>query len=265
MQVLSNEQLHRVAPSIFATAADENRSERYRFVPTIEVVDALRNEGFMPVKVGASRCKTEDGIDYVKHSIRFRRESDMNTKLAKVGNVLPEIALTNSHNGTSGFIVDPALLRLVCSNGLVVSDSQGALRYRHGGKDDLTGRVLDGVFSIVEDFPLIADNIERWSGLDLTQDQRMAFARAALPLRFDDTAGVKADQLLVPHRYGDNKPDLFTTFNVVQENLIRGGVRLNRGPSGRVQRSREIKSVDRDLKLNRALWVLATEMSALVH
>lgn len=125
MQVLSNEQLRRVAPSIFATAADENRSERYRFVPTIEVVDALRDEGFMPVNVGASRCKTEGGVDYVKHSIRFRRESDMHTKLAKVGNVLPEIALTNSHNGTSSFIVDPALLRLVCSNGLVVSNSQG--------------------------------------------------------------------------------------------------------------------------------------------
>lgn len=265
MQILSNDQLRGIAPSIFAVEADSARSDRYRFVPTIEVVDALREEGFMPVKASASRSRTEEGVEYVKHSIRFRREQDMNTKLAKVGNVLPEIALTNSHNGTSGFIVDPALLRLVCSNGLVVSDSQGSLRFRHGGADDLTGRVIDGVFSIVEDFPLIADNIERWSGLDLTREQQLAFARAALPLRFEEGSGVSPDQLLAHRRYGDSKPDLFTTFNVIQENLIRGGMRLNRGPSGRLQRSKEIKSVDRDLKLNRSLWVLADEMAKLVH
>ena len=265
MQSLTNDQLYRIAPSIFAQQADAARSERYRFVPTIEVVDALRNEGFMPVKVTASRAKTEDGMEYVKHNVRFRREQDMNTKIAKVGGVLPEIALTNSHNGTSGFIVDPALLRLVCSNGLVVSDSQGALRYRHGGKDDLTGRILEGVFSIVEDFPRIADNIEAWSAIELSREQQYAFAKAALPLRFEEADGVAPAALLTAHRYGDTKPDLFTTFNVVQENLIRGGVRMARSKTGRRRYSREIKSVDRDLKLNRALWTLADEMAKLVH
>ena len=264
MQSLTNDQLYRIAPSIFAQQADEARSERYRFVPTIEVVDALRNEGFMPVKVTASRAKTEDGMDYVKHNVRFRREQDMNTKIAKVGGVLPEIALTNSHNGTSGFIVDPALLRLVCSNGLVVSNSQGALRYRHGGKDDLTGRILEGVFSIVEDFPRVADNIEAWSAIELSGERRHAFATAALPLRFDDEE-VRPEQLLMPRRYGDAKPDLFTTFNVVQENMIRGGLRMKRNANGRANTTREIKSVDRDLKLNRALWTLASEMAKLVH
>ena len=264
MNSLTNDQLYRIAPSIFAQQADANRSERYRFVPTIEVVDALRNEGFMPVKVTASRAKSEDGMEYVKHNIRFRREQDMNTKIAKVGGVLPEIALTNSHNGTSGFIVDPALLRLVCSNGLVVSNSQGELRYRHGGKDDLTGRILEGVYSVVEDFPLVADHIETWSSIELSAEQRLAFAKAALPLRFDADE-VRPDQLLNPRRYGDGKPDLFTTMNVIQENMIRGGLRMKRNANGRSNTTREIKSVDRDLKLNRALWTLADEMAKLVH
>ena len=265
MNFLTNDQIHRIAPSVFAQQADNNRSERYRFVPTIEVVDALRDEGFMPMRVTASRAKTEDGVEYVKHNIRFRREQDMNTKLAKVGGVFPEIALTNSHNGTSGFIVDPALLRLVCSNGLVVSNSQGALRYRHGGKDDLTGRVLEGVFSIVEDFPRVADKVEEWSELQLTNEQRFAFAKAALPLRFDEEDGVDPMRLLDHRRYGDHKHDLFSTFNVVQENLVRGGVPMSRSETGRRRNAREIKSVDRDLKLNRALWTLASEMAKLVH
>jgi hypothetical protein len=265
LSVLSDDEMFKIAPSIFAQHPAFDRGERYRFVPTIEVVNALRDEGFNPVKATASRAKTDDGIDYVKHSIRFRREQDMNTKIAKVGGVLPEIALTNSHNGTTSFIVDPALLRLVCSNGLIVSDSQGSLRYRHGGKDDLTGRVLEGVFSIVEDFPLIADNIERWSGIQLDYEQRRAFARSALPLRFEENDGVQPEHLLAPRRFGDHKTDLFTTYNVVQENMIRGGLAMSRSEKGRRRTTREIKSVDRDLKLNRALWMLADEMSKLVH
>ena len=265
MQALTNDQLHRIAPSIFAQHADDKRGQRYRFVPTIEVVNAMRAEGFNPVKVTASKAKTEEGMDYVKHSIRFRRESDMDTKLAKVGQILPEIALTNSHNGTSGFIVDPALLRLICTNGLVAATSQGTLRYRHSGKDDLTGRVLEGVFSVVEDFPLIADRIEEWQGTILTHDQRLAFARAALPLRFDEDAGIEPQQLLTARRYGDRSEDLFTTFNVVQENLVRGGLSMTRSEKGRRRTTREIKNVDRDLKLNRALWTLADEMAKLVH
>lgn len=265
MNSLSNDQLFKIAPSIFAQNADTDRSERYRFVPTIEVVESLRNEGFMPVKVTASRSRSEDGVDFVKHNIRFRRESDMQTKFARVGQLLPELALTNSHNGTSGFVLDPAILRLVCSNGLVAATSQGALRYRHSGKDTLVGDIIEGAFEVVHDFPRIADVVDRWSGIELTHEQRLAFARAALPLRFDEDAGVDPMQLLAHRRYGDQKPDLFTTFNVVQENLIRGGVRLNKGPFGRLQRSREIKSVDRDMKLNKALWTLTDEMSKLVH
>lgn len=265
MLSLNNDQLFKIAPSIFATHADEHRGERYRFVPTIEVVEEMREQGFHPVKVTSSKAKTEDGMNYVKHSLRFRRESDMDTKLAKVGQILPEIALTNSHNGTSGFNIDPALMRLICTNGLVASTSQGTLRYRHSGKDDLTGRVLEGVFSIVEDFPLIADSIEVWQNTTLDYDQRLAFARAALPLRFDDEDGVQPEHLLAPRRYGDRNSDLFTTFNVVQENLIRGGIAMSRSEKGRRRTAREIKSVDRDLKLNRALWTLADEMAKLVH
>jgi len=265
MQALSNEQLFKVAPSVFAQTAAGDRSANYRFVPTIEVVEALRNEGFMPVKVASSRSKTDEGLDYVKHTLRFRREQDMQTKLAKVGQLLPEIALTNSHNGTSGFILDPALLRLVCTNGLVASSSQGTMRYRHTGKDDLTGNIIEGAFQVVEDFPRIADKIDEWSSIQLTGEQRFAFAKAALPLRFDEEAGVNPQSLLTPRRYGDRNEDLFTTFNVVQENLIRGGVRLKRSATGRLQTSRKVTSVDRDLKLNRSLWTLAEDMAKLVH
>lgn len=268
MNILSNDQLHRVAPSIFAREPAGGLSEKYRFVPTIDVLDALRSEGFHPVAVATSRSKTDDGRDYVKHTLRLRREADLGITLKRggaVGQCVPELALTNSHNGTSGFILDAALHRLVCSNGLVCADSQGSLRYRHTGKDDLVGRVIEGAYEIVEDFPLIADQVEAWSAIQLDPYQRQALAQAALPLRFDadETTGaypVTADQLLVPRRYGDRNPDLFSTFNVLQENLIRGGIYAGR-KNGRRQSTRKVTSVDRDLRLNRALWQLADALA----
>lgn len=263
MQVLSNDYLQRIAPSIFSREPAGGLSEKYRFVPTIDVLDALRDEGFFPVAVAASRCKTDDGKDYVKHTLRLRREADLDTKLARVGQVLPELALTNSHNGTSGFLLDPALHRLVCSNGLICAEHQGTLRFRHTGKDDLIGRVLEGAYEIVEDFPRIADKVEEWSNINLDERQRLAFAKAALPLRFEDETTVRPEQLLTPHRYADHKPDVFSTFNVVQENIIRGGLYAGR-KNGRRQTTRKVTSVDRDLKLNRALWTLADELAKAV-
>lgn len=265
MQTLSNDQLARIAPSIFAQNADEKRSDKYRFVPTIDVLDALRDEGFFPVGVKASRSRTEEGAEFVKHHIRLRREKDLNTKLTTFDQVIPELALTNSHNGTSGFILDAALHRLVCSNGLVCAMSQGALRYRHMGGDGLIGRVIEGAYEIVNDFPLIADSVEEWSGIELSRPQQIAFARSALPLRFEEGSGIQPEQLLAPKRMGDRKPDLFTVFNVVQENIIRGGLNAGRTKRGVRQTTRGITSVDRDLKLNRSLWTLASEMAKLVN
>lgn len=43
---LSDDQIRRVAPSIFADGKHESRSERYTYIPTIEVLRGLRNEGF---------------------------------------------------------------------------------------------------------------------------------------------------------------------------------------------------------------------------
>lgn len=51
-------------------------------------------------------------------------------------------------------------------------------------------------------------------------------------------------------------------YNVVQENLIRGGYR-GVSDKGKSQRVRGIKSVDGDTKVNRALWKLTERMAEL--
>lgn len=58
-QPLTNEEIARVARSIFATEKHDSRSDRYTYIPTIEVLEKLRNEGFMPFLACQARCRDE--------------------------------------------------------------------------------------------------------------------------------------------------------------------------------------------------------------
>src|SRR6266571_3526054 len=71
-QPLSNDELIRLAPSIFATQPYEKMSARYTFIPTIQIVDKMRAEGFLPVAATQSRTRIAGKRDFTRHMIRFR-------------------------------------------------------------------------------------------------------------------------------------------------------------------------------------------------
>ena len=253
-----HQQLFAKAPSIFATEPYRELSDKYKFIPTIDVVDALAAQGFTPAKVMESRVRNLDKAGFAKHAIRFRN-SDI---LPQVGDLVPEIVLVNSHDGTSAFQISAGLYRLVCSNGLTVGSDQMTVRQRHSGQID---DILEGVFSVVDDFPEVARTAREWQGIQLTPAQQIAFARAAAPLRWDSgdedqAPPINPSHLLQPWRGVDSGKDLWTTFNVVQENIIKGGVRA-KGSDGRRRRSKAVNSVNEDQRLNKALWTLAAEMA----
>lgn len=259
---LSNEQLQRVAPSIFATQPWGEVSDKYSFVPTIGVVDEMRSAGFMPVKAMQSRSRIADKREFTKHVIRFRHQDYLQRA---VGDELPEIVLVNSHDRSSGFQLSAGVFRLVCSNGMVVkSASFDDISVRHSG--DVAGLVVEGSARIIDQMPEIMDNMQRMKGIVLSQPERELYAKAALELRYpssdDNSAPIVPGSLLHVRRFEDRKDDLWTTFNVVQENFIRGGVR-GRSVSGRRMSTRPIASVSEDIRLNKALWVLTEKLREL--
>lgn len=74
---LTNDQLIRVAPSIFAVDKHVSRSQRYAYIPTIQVVEGLRSEGFMPFFACQSKSRIEGKSEFTKHMIRFRQMSQI--------------------------------------------------------------------------------------------------------------------------------------------------------------------------------------------
>ena len=69
---LGEEQMRLAAPSIFAPGKHASRSERYTYIPTIEVLRGLRKEGFEPFMVAQSRSRIAGKTEFTKHLIRMR-------------------------------------------------------------------------------------------------------------------------------------------------------------------------------------------------
>jgi hypothetical protein len=259
---LSDEQIRRVAPSIFAEDKHASRSARYTYIPTSKVLDGLRQQGFQPFMVAQSRVRDESKRDHAKHMIRLRHASHINARQAD------EIVLLNSHDGTSSYQMLSGQFVFVCANGLVCGTTENDVRLRHKG--DIVDNVIEGAFTVLEGFKDVGEQRESMQSLTLNDGERNAFARAALQLRFGDgasdapvSAPVTERQILTPrHMEEVGRSDLWTTFNVVQENTIRGG-QAGRNSNGGRTRTREVTGIDQNVKLNRALWVLAEEMRKL--
>lgn len=265
---MDNDQLARLAPSIFATEAHTSRSAKYAYIPTSAVLDGMRKEGFVPVKATQGRSRIEGKTEFTKHMIRFRHSDYIGTE--RGGQVVPEIVLVNSHDGTSAYHLMAGLFRIACLNGMIRCESTTAdLRVPHKG--NVVDNVIEGAFTVIEDSKGAVEQAETWSALRLTHDERQVMADAARLLRFGDSEGnvetpIEARQLLAPRRREDRDETLWTTHNVIQENVIRGGLHAwTRDANNRQRRvtTREVRNIDGDVKLNRALWMLSQRMAEL--
>jgi len=264
---LTNEQIMRAAPSAFAAEKHESRSERYAYIPTSEVIDGLRSNGFVPMYAKQGNSRVPGKADFTKHLIRFRHEGQK-AGMQKVGDTYPEVILVNSHDGTSAYKIMAGLFRLVCLNGMVVSDREFAnVSIPHKG--NVTDLVIEGSYTVLSESRKALEAADAWAGVTLSRPEQMAMAEAAHTVRFGDSEGdtetaIKPEQLLSVRRYDDHGSDLWRTANIIQENVIRGGLSAwGRNANGQRRRTttREVNGIDADVKMNKALWLLSERMA----
>ena len=262
-EVLDDDRLRKVAPSIFATEAHESRSERFAPVPTIDILNGLRREGFEAVMAGQSKSRDASRRDFTKHMLRLRHRS---VEARQVGSEIFEIVLINANDGTSAYKMMPGVFRLVCLNGLMVGKTYDEVKVRHSGK--ALDEVIEGAFRVLGERERVTDQVGTFKGIQLTPPERVIMAEAAHLLRFPDRdetpVGINPLQLLDARRSDDQTRDLWTTMNVLQENVIRGGqsgyVR-DVNNRRRRQSTREINGIDQNRILNQALWTLTEKMA----
>ena len=254
---LSDDAIRTVAPSIFAEAAHDSRSERYSYIPTSAVLDELRGEGFQPFMVCQTRVRHDDRREFTKHMIRLRHASQID------GGEANEIILLNSHDGTSSYQMLAGMFRFVCQNGLVCGDTVADVRVPHKG--NVAEQVIEGAYAVLQGFEQAQDSRDAMQAITLDDGETEVFARAALALKYDDPdrpAPVTETQVLAPRRAADARADLWSVLNRTQENLIKGGL-SGRAANGRRQQTRPVQGIDQNVRLNRALWLLADGMRQL--
>lgn len=262
-QLMTNDDLRRAAPSVFAVEPWHAMSGRYTFIPTIAVVDAMRDNGFQPFSASQAKTRIEGKGEFTKHLIRFRDMRAGNSpQLAHLGGLFPEVILTNAHDGGSVYKLNAGIFRAVCINGLIAGDSYSQLNVRHTGSAD---GVMDATFELVNEFPKLMAQSEQFGRLQLNAPAAGAFAEAALSLRYDEDSPspIQPAQILRPRRSGDTGKDLFTTFNVIQEHLTQGGARGRNPRTLNRAKVRAVTGINENTRLNKALWTLTERMAEL--
>ena len=252
---LSNEDIARYAPSVLADTAHESRGQKYTFIPTVNVIDGLRSEGFEPYEIRQKKTKDLSKREFTKHMVRMRHPDAISSD----GEV-PELILINSHDGSSSYQLLAGFFRFVCSNGLIAGNIQSDVRVRHSG--NVVHDVIEGSFKVLENVKQIGERIGDYKSISLNRSEQELFANTALQLRWEDKAPITADKVLQANRYEDVKSDLWTTFNRVQENMIKGGL-SGKTSTGRRMHTRGVSGVNENVRLNRALWSLADGMAKL--
>ncbi|EBA8673666.1 DUF945 domain-containing protein [Salmonella enterica subsp. enterica serovar Miami] len=249
---LTHEELMQYTPSVFGEDKHASRSDRYSYIPTITLLENLRREGFQPFFACQSRVRDPERRDYTKHMLRLRRAGQI------TGQQVPEIIILNSHGGESSFQLLPGMWRQVCANGLVCGQSFGEIRVPHRG--DIAEKVIEGAYEVLSVFDRVEEKREAMQSLLLPPPAQHTLAKAALTYRFgEEHQPVTTAQVLTPRRREDYGQDLWTVWNTLQENLLKGGL-PGRTVQGKRTHTRAVNGIDGDVRLNRALWVMAEQM-----
>lgn len=252
-------------PSAVATHKAARLSDRYDFISSRDIIDEFARNDWNLVHASEAKCRIPDRQGFQKHLLRFTHASQLH--LSNTERV--ETVVFNSHDGASSLQIGAGVFRFVCSNGLVVADSTVAtVRLSHV---NLTmDRVLDASHSILGAASKVRDTIADWKQTPISPEDAMHLAEQGIKLRWSneltpDQYPVTPATLLRRQRADDQPKDLWTTFNVVQENLIRGGVsdtyrRINPSSQSRrfFGRVRNLKALDESLRVNRGLWEVAS-------
>jgi hypothetical protein len=256
-RTLSIDDLRSRTPAVFAGNASTRTKPTYRFINTADVLHALLEAGFQPSAAQQTRSRQGSDSTYARHMIRLRPVRESITLV----DCIPEICLINAHDGTSAYQLLAGLYRPLCTNGLLCRMGDFAvIRVPH--RANVIADVVAGAIQITAQFERIGALVAAMAARMLTESEQLAFAHTAYEIRW---AKVETRPLLLPakmleaRRAADANPSLWHTFNRLQEAAMSGGI-VYHSRAQRLVRTRRIRNIREDVRINTALWQAATRI-----
>jgi hypothetical protein len=214
-------------------------TEKYKHVNTRSIVDKFASRGWDIAKY--SEGHTTKYAGYQTHVVQLRQVAAP----IMVGDSELRIVIMNDHRGSKSLILKLGVFRLVCSNGLVLSDAEfESVRIKHIGKN-IDEKVDEFIERIAASADMLRIKLAEYGAKELTLESQRKLARDMLVVRFPDKP-IDEDMItnsLIARRWDDMRNDLWTTYNRIQESIVKGATGI-----------RAIRSVKRDIELNTKLW-----------
>jgi hypothetical protein len=229
----------------------EKLSMKYDLISTQSVVELMREEGFRVTSSNSLKPRKRDPR-CVRHFVRMRHESYMK----EINGSVPEILVINANDGSSSLRMEAGMFRMVCSNGLIVKSHEiESARIRH--VEVTAERVLAEANKVIKSAQEAARRVDLFKSRILTTTQKIEFSVLASAFW---GGRVMPHGLLDSRRPEDNGDDLWSVFNRIQENMIKGGV-VGRSVNGQATRTHGIRAMDNSIKVNMKLWEIAEEFA----
>ena len=242
-------------PAAFNQRKHGDRSGKYNVISTDEIMGVFQENNWHPNSASQVRVykKNAHNRDFAKHLITFR-----NPDLSKINGLHPQINIINSHNGSSKFNMMAGLYRFICSNGLIVSDSEfESFSIRHIFLNpEVISNAINEIMDVV---PRITAKAEVMDSIIMNPVDRIQMADNVLTgIWGKDKSPFQPSQMLEARREEDNEPTIWKTYNVLQENLMKGGI-IGRTSTNKKRRMKGITNIDKTVKINKLLWNQADE------
>lgn len=260
VRVLSEREIREKAPSLFTNEPNFNSvSNKYYFVNTLDVVREIQKFNWHVVQVDQSTVHDSSNDGYQTHLVKFVHLDDL---LSNNENSV-QLLLFNNHSGNKSMSISCGVYRACCANGMVCADSVfEEFKIRHIG--DKEKDVAEAIAKITAIKPKIMADIKAMESITLNEEEKLSFAKSALPIRFEEHLEVNPIDLLKAHRVEDRKSDnLYVTLNIIQENMIRGNITGVNKDTNRKFTSKPILSLIKDKIINKGIWEVANRIKTI--
>jgi hypothetical protein len=196
------------------------KSDRFQVVQPIQIAKTLDSYGFDLVNLKTGKAKNPERQDHQTTIARYRSRENFEVKGANFDIVFKVPHLYGAITGMLG------LFRQVCSNGLVVGYDYEMLKVRHTG--DPMKQLNDLIPALVAQREKLVSQVKLMQDRQVTRQELAQLSEAVAKLRIgtdNKIQNVKTSDLLTVRREQDQGTDLFTVMNVIQENIMRHGLR----------------------------------------
>jgi hypothetical protein len=222
-------------------------ADTYGFIDTGKIVERFARKGWEINSAKEVKVRTIERQGFQKHLIRFRNPSFPSIDgLPSDHSSIPELIVENSHDGTGALKLFFGVFRIACLNGIIAGSSLGSYRVIHS--QNAIKNLDESLELMTAGIPNLVERVGKLAAFELDQEKRLLLARKGCELRLG------------------HLKDAFSVFNVIQERVIRGGIRYKQmnEKNGFVERkhTRGVNSVSQSVKYNRELWNIVEEVVA---